>query len=252
MKKRIISTLCALSLLLTLAACSEGEVGAGGSEDAGGSESSRSAQESAAEDARGTAGAVMTGEPVGTAAVTSGSEPGSAGTRERTEPPVVVASNELRLNTELLAEFGMTLSELEVKHGRISDARIDTNSGDHTYQFERSHNRRYGFTEWDGHNREGETRSLDWIGIPARELFWGMENAISDYDVEKAKGLKIDMEPQLPERSTLLLSDYSVASGYYFTTFWHGGHYLIRIAHTKEGVIEPDSMVTVGYYDGIW
>jgi len=191
-----------------------------------------------------------------TGEVRQGDEQGSEG--ESVKPVITDTPTEqptepsgIRLNTELLSELTMTLSELEEKHGKIVDTTIN-NSGDHTYFFERGNNICYGFTEWDGHNRAGEHRSLDWMGVQVRDLFLGTENAIADYDVEKVIGLKIDMEPLFPEQSTLLLSDYSVASGFYFTIFWHGGHYLMRIAHTKEGVIEPDSWVTVAYHENIW
>jgi hypothetical protein len=197
-------------------------------------------------------------------------------------PPVTPNIGEMRLNTDFLNEFGMTLSEIEQRRGNIisgetgaleNDGRVSS----FTYFFERGEGRGYHFSlvnnDWepnaqktisdgtarlDDVDRQGER--IEFVAFNGRvdEVFLGMESTISPDDIEKILGIEISLN--IDGSSTF----YSGTSLYYCgvrdieistfrTTFVHTEYFSFHIEHDKDGVIEPGSELNVTYWSkGVW
>jgi hypothetical protein len=184
---------------------------------------------------------------------------------------------ELRLDTEFLAEFGMTLSEIEQRRGRTTNEHISSVNNDgsvagYTYYFERGNDRGYYFCllysnfvmyEYEiavANSPDSVTRLADvdnsgeriifkgFTGVAA-DVFLGLESAINSEDLRTISGVEVSVDEN--GNDTFWMGHNSI--GDYVTEFWHNGHYLISIRHENERVIEPNSWLSITYYpQGVW
>ena len=179
--------------------------------------------------------------------------------------------SEISLDIEFLSEFGMTLSELEEKHGipiegEVEDYDTEINV---TYRFKKS-DRGYSFRVYDREqvtnpkwrlSNKGKTVRLEdkdqkgkriefdcHIG-EASDLFLGMESAISIDEIDEIIGIDVSVD----DSSDTKINTSINSVGGYTTYFWHGEQYFFTIQHEIEDVIDSDSLLSVQYFpQGSW
>jgi hypothetical protein len=177
----------------------------------------------------------------------------------RTAAPVVTTApsevQEMRINTEFLEEFGMTLSELEERHGNAVRGEVDDSNSSadfrpttsYTYFFEGTSR---GYTFWfdgEGVNEVSAQRSLpdgtsrveeadrwgnrienNWFDGQVKDLFLGMEKEMTIEEFEKAYGMEFHFRV--------------------FLHIWNGHYYLIVLKPDDKEIIKPDSGLGIRYY----
>jgi hypothetical protein len=178
----------------------------------------------------------------------------------RTAAPVVTTAptevQEMRLNTEFLEEFGMTLSELEERHGNAVRGEVEqTGLSDgvtpynfYTYFFE-GFGRGYTFlaladnaqrdTISDGTARVGEESIFFNFQGQVKDFFLGMENSMTVEEFEKTYGGKFSF-------ITYDLEDEYI----YQSSFWfddHDIHYNFSIRFKEREIIELDSRLSIQF-----
>ena len=240
MKRIILSMLIAVAMTLTLAACSEG--GTPTRSDA----------------------------PTGTSEAAKPTEP--TGTEGETP-------NEIRIDTEFLDEFGMTLSEIESRRGnaisgteRVIGDRIE----EYIYFFERGNDRGYSFSleysDWtpdnqrrlpdgtarvDDTDRRGARIEFRRFSGQASNLFLGMEGEIYVDDIKKIVGIEFGTdwngEPVFyssysPPISAELDPYYGGHDGFWMTTFWLDKEFVVVLIHDKESLIQLNSKLEMSYF----
>jgi hypothetical protein len=184
-----------------------------------------------------------------------------------TETPGIPPNiGEMRLNTDFLAEFGMTLSELEEKYGSVSrgtENRLDIEGNPHhravfTYFFG-DNPIGYDFMSWDEVDNEmiiddgtarvkepsilGEFRNYEG---PVSALFLGMDDELSVLDIPKIPGLEICLfngEPNFNSWYGLTLEMYVTS----FLIHCNEQCFSVMIRHEKESIIEPNAQLNMGF-----
>ena len=258
MKNRILSLLCIAGLLCAIPACREGGEVTDITEPTG---------DTTAETPTEVTGAT----PADTTDVTGGATP-----IEPYRPDLTVVPPEkqkIKLNTDLLDEFGMTFGELEKKYGEAVSAKpagkdyeyVDANgnkqnfvNSQYTFFFEKG-GRGYTFSISDSN----ENRKLsDGTRVPkanelyqetgdlqVKDLLLGMEKAMTIEDFMKAIGHRGEFNatpvPTADEPWAYLPFNPEIFP--YRTSFWYNNEiiYHYRIEHAKEGIIEPESHLKV-------
>jgi hypothetical protein len=181
-----------------------------------------------------------------------------------TAAPVVTTAptevQEMRINTEFLEEFGMTLSELEEKHGNAVRGEVDDSLSQnemlfrttYTYFFE-GDNRGYTFwvegenanevnkqrSQADGVSRlndtcsQGERIEFHWFSGQAKDIFLGFEEPMSFVEFKKVYDIDTD--------------------GSSFLVVWNGFDYGFNVrelidSQADNGIISPESIISVRFY----
>jgi hypothetical protein len=249
-KTKIIAMLLITAMTLAIAGCSEGN--------------SPTAERTAEPDNRTVAQE--------TAGVTIDSQ------ANRTMPPVVTTlppeEQEMRINTEFLEDFGLTLSELEEKYGSIvrgeaNGVETDVETGnvvvvcEHatlTYFFEgvsggyiffvEDENSLHGIIS-DGTARVTDTNrgmSVEFFRFEGKvkDLFLGMERPMTVDEFNRA--YRVDFTTFPAYSVSNYLSTYE--RGLYDWIDYGTPYHVIDIFHEKEDIIEPDSILSMQYYPG--
>ncbi|MCL2693476.1 MAG: hypothetical protein FWE60_00040 [Oscillospiraceae bacterium] len=192
----------------------------------------------------------------------------------------------VRLNTELLDEFGMTLAELEEKYGTATRGEFESmvyydvdmyiyyfEGGFGGYVFMATEDETEGVLS-DGTPRVGEidsygyriefisfinspiNRLLNTDGARADDLFLGITGSISVEELKRTPGVEIAVDTN---GNSVFYSYYTPPicpswgypdghSGFWETGFWQGENFSVSILHETEDVIEPDSQLFLRYY----
>jgi hypothetical protein len=235
--KKLISFICTAALFFTIAGCAEGADPAQSGQSENGSQSRDPVEPPNIEVCKD-----------------CGKEPCVCA--ERPNP-----NSDVKINTDLLDEFGMTLSELEKKYGRAISGRrndVDDNGNPmtfvtNTYFFE-GNTRGYIFpvedeasvqgTLSDGTSRVKETDKWgnrieyrEFVG-QVKDLFLGFKEAMHIEMFEKTYGIELVYPKMEKYEETSFAASYDD----------YERRCSVHIIYVQNGIIEPDATIHINYF----